>query len=70
MGKYELDSVPTGATVTSDGDEDTLTASGGIKVNFDDKTSLGLVQSYEDVSSDVDDEFTRNATRVSLTRRF
>ncbi|MDP6525563.1 MAG: outer membrane beta-barrel protein [Kiritimatiellia bacterium] len=53
-----------------EGDETTSIVEGGIAYRFSRKTSLTLVQRYEDVDSDVAEEYTKNSTKLIFGREF
>ena len=56
------------------GQEETLMGNARVAFNFDEKTKLQLVQSLEDVQTDLDPryswDYTRNATRLTFSRQF
>lgn len=86
LGTYDGDTIPDSALrqagvatpealmsmygLDADGDQTVITA--GITATFalDDNMSIALGQTYEDVDSDVSTSFTRNATRLTLKRKF
>lgn len=53
-----------------EGDETTSIFEGGIAYKISRKTSLSLIQRYEDVDSDVAEEYTKNSTKLILNREF
>lgn len=75
IGDYSEDTVPTtdGAetpVASGGGTEYTTMASAEVVYHFSDITAGRFVQSFEDVSSDVDVSFTRNTSMLVLSREF
>lgn len=75
LGEYDVDSAPVTTTDATyvrpvGGDEETVVGHVGVTFVINSKTSLGLRQLYEDVDSDVSTTFTRNATRLGLSKVF
>ncbi|OVE75823.1 hypothetical protein BVX97_03145 [bacterium E08(2017)] len=54
----------------SEGNETTMSVGAELKYSIAERTSMRLVQSFEDVDSDVSTVFSRSATRVGLSRSF
>lgn len=79
MGVYSQDSAPAagksavnpGLYVKDDeGDRNAFGASASVGYNFGKNTALRLTQMFEDVSSDVDESFTKNTTSLMLSKDF
>jgi hypothetical protein len=75
VGEYSADGAPPSAPATAfvkedSGYENSFYVSGQVVYSIDDDMSLTLLQSIENVDSDVSTSFTRNATRLVLSRDF
>ena len=60
----------TAAGLATSGEETTVLAKAHVTCELGGDFSVTLMQLYEDVDSDVFTTFTRNATRLSLNKRF
>ena len=58
------------SNLATSGEETTLLAKAHLTLKLDDDFAVTLAQLYEDVDSDVFTTFTRNATRLSVSKRF
>lgn len=71
LDEYERDKVPAGTGFSGeDGEKTTWLARAAVTYSFNNQLSLTVSQQYEDVDSDVDASFTRNATALYLTHAF
>ena len=76
-GEYDSDSLTTrgrqalaSAGFANDGDYTSIRLHGEVALKLNDKTSFSVTQSFEDVDTDITTAFERNATRLSLSKRF
>ncbi len=71
--QYDADNVPISLLVAegfTSGDEVTITLGVELVYNIEERTALKFMQLYDDVDSDVRTSFTRNATRLGVSRSF
>jgi hypothetical protein len=59
-----------GINVRNDGDKTVIICSADVTFRFNNQNKLKFVQRYEDVNSDVSEDFTRNSSNLSYTRDF
>ncbi|MDI6774147.1 MAG: outer membrane beta-barrel protein [Verrucomicrobiota bacterium] len=76
-GEYDVDMAPVEHTDPAyvrpgNGSEDVYSGNGSVAFNFDEQTSIRLVQSYEDRDTDLVAAwpYTRNATRMTFSKQF
>ncbi len=73
LGRYERDFLPPDAesrAVTVKGDETVVAVSGTLGYRLRHDMSLRFRQTYEDIDSDVDISYTKNTSRIVLTKHF
>jgi len=69
-GEYSADALPGSEALYPTGNRDAVVVTGQAVFKIDTATSVALIQSYEDVSSDVSESFTKNSTSLALSRSF
>lgn len=72
QGEYTAESIPASSSAvgSSSGNRDAVLGTLQATFKVDNATSVRLAQSYEDVSSDVNDSFTKNTTTLAVSRVF